>query len=133
VSTDVLREFLGQAVRCVHESARQPVTVGCAGIGRLDLVRTLDLDFFQVHWYERFGWDALERPVAGLDLGERPVILGEFPGRSAFVADVLVAAKGAGYAAALFWSARAEDSQSAYPPEVSNWCRSSGILDVAPD
>jgi hypothetical protein len=133
VPVAALQAFLGQAVRCVHESARQPVTVGCAGIGRLDLVRQLELDFFQVHWYERFGWDALERPVADLGLGGRPVILGEFPGRSAFVADVLTAAKRAGYAAALFWSARAEDGQSAYPAEVSDWCRSTGIPDVAPD
>lgn len=119
-----LQDFLGQAVRCVHESARQPVTIGCAGAARLELVRPLGLDFYQLHWYEHFGWAALERPVAQLGLGDRPVILGEFPGRGRFAADVLDAAKRAGYAGALVWSVLAEDDQSAYPPDLTKWARS---------
>ena len=50
VAFDALQEFLDQAIRCVHESARQPVTIGCAGTARLDLVRPLGLDFYQLHW-----------------------------------------------------------------------------------
>jgi hypothetical protein len=123
VPFDILQVFLGEAIRCVRECARQPVTVGCAGVKGLDLVRHLDVDIFQVHWYERFGWAALERPVVDLGLGDRPVILGEFPGRASSGARVVTAAKRAGYAAALFWSALAEDSQSAYPAELSNWVR----------
>ena len=123
VPLDVLQNFLGQAIRCVRESARQPVTIGCAGTARLDLVRPLDLDFYQVHWYEDFGWAALERPVADLGLGDRPVILGEFPGRSQVVVDVLDAAKRAGYAGALVWSVLSEDGQSAYPADLANWVR----------
>jgi hypothetical protein len=123
VAFDALQEFLGLAIQCVRESARQPVTVGCAGTARLELVRPLGLDFYQVHWYEKFGWATLERPVADLGLGDRAVILGEFPGRSPFVVDVLEAAKRAGYAGALVWSVLAEDDQSAYPADVANWAR----------
>jgi len=123
VAFDPLQEFLRLTVRCIRTSARQPVTIGCAGTHRLELVRPLGLDFYQVHWYERFGWSALERPVADLDLGGRPVILGEFPGRSRSVADVLKAAKRAGYAGALVWSMLATDDQSAYPADLANWVR----------
>jgi hypothetical protein len=123
VAFDALQDFLGQAIRCVHESASQPVTIGCAGAARLDLVRPLGLDFYQVHWYEDFGWAALERPVADLGLGDCPVVLGEFPGRSRFVVDVLDAAKRAGYAGALVWSVLAEDEQSAYPVDRATWVR----------
>lgn len=115
VAFGALQDFLGQAVRCLHESARQPVTIGCAGTTRLDLVRPLGLDFYQVHWYENFGWAALEQPVADLGLGDRPVILGEFPGRSRFVVEVLDTARRAGYAGALVWSVLADDDQSGYP------------------
>jgi hypothetical protein len=123
VPFDVLQDFLGQAVQCVRDYGRQPVTVGCAGTRRLELVRPLDLDFYQVHWYEKFGWAALERPVADLGLGDRAVMLGEFPGRSRFVVDVLEAAKRAGYAGALVWSVLANDDQSAYPADLANWVR----------
>lgn len=123
VAFDALQDFLGQAIRCVRDCARQPVTIGCAGTTRLELVRPLDLDFYQVHWYENFGWAALERPVTGLGLRDRPVILGEFPGRSRFVVEVLDAAKRAGYAGALVWSVLAEDNQSAYPADLVNWVR----------
>ena len=123
VAFALLQDFLGQAIRCVRASARQPVTIGCAGTTRLDLVRPLGLDFYQVHWYEHFGWAALEQPVADLGLGDRPVILGEFPGRSRFVVDVLDAARRAGYAGALVWSVLAGDDQSAYPADLAHWVR----------
>ena len=123
VPFDALQAFLGQAAQCVRESATQPVTVGCAGTAYLDLVRPLGLDFYQVHWYQRFGWAALKRPVGDLDLGDRPVILGEFSGRSASVTRVLLAAKQAGYAGALVWSVLANDDQSAYPSDLVTWAR----------
>ena len=98
------------------------MTVGSAGTWQLDLVRPLGLDFYQIHWYERFGWAALEQPVAELGLNA-PAILGEFSGRSARIADVLHAAQGAGYAGALVWSVLAEDDQSGYTPEIAAWAR----------
>lgn len=121
VPFDTLQRFLGEAVACVHQCARQPVTIGCAGTWRLELVRPLGLDFYQVHWYDRFGWPALARPVAELGLDDRPVILGEFSGRSTRIAEVLDAAKRAGYEGALVWSVLSEDEHSAYPPDLGAW------------
>lgn len=122
-----LQDFLRLAVQCVRDSARQPVTVGCAGTKRLDLVRPLWLDFYQIHWYEKAGWAALERPVADLDLDDRPVILGEFPGRSERVTAVLDATKRAGYDGALVWSVLAGDAVSAFPPDVVAWARADAV------
>lgn len=122
VTFDALQQFLDQAVRSIQVSTRQPVTIGCAHTRRLDLVRPLGLDFYQVHWYERFGWRAIERPVVDLDL-DRPVLLGEFPGRSALVVDVLDRAKSSGYEGALVWSVLSDDDQSAYPPDLVEWHR----------
>jgi hypothetical protein len=118
-----MRRFLGEAVQVVQRHARQPVTVGSAGTWALDLVTGIDLDFYQVHWYDRFGWDALADPVAELGLGDRPVILGEFSGRSTRIAEVLDTAKAAGYEGALVWSVLAEDEHSAYAPDVIEWAR----------
>jgi hypothetical protein len=119
---NTLQEFLYLLVQCVRRTATQPITVGSAGLWQLDLVTPLGLDFYQVHWYEKFGWRALERPVADLGL-DRPVILGEFSGRAAIwpVADVLDAAERAGYRGAMVWSVLAEDDQSAYTPDVVAW------------
>jgi hypothetical protein len=127
-----LQEFLRAAVDTVRDVAKQPVTVGSAGTWQLDLVRPLGLDFYQIHWYERFGWGALEQPVA--ELGRNaPAILGEFSGRTARIADVLHAARRAGYAGALVWSVLADDDQSGYTPEIAAWARrqSGGPTDVA--
>jgi hypothetical protein len=121
VSFDALQRFLGEAVACFQRHTRQPVTIGCAGTWALDLVTPLGLDFYQVHWYDRFGWPALTRPVAELGLGDRPVILGEFAGRSARIGEILDAAKRAGYEGALVWSVLAEDEQSAYPTNLAEW------------
>lgn len=118
----VLQEFLSCLVACVRQDARQPITVGSAGTWQLDLVTSLGLDFYQVHWYEKFGWPALERSVAELDL-DRPVILGEFSGRHGRVAEVLGAAQHAGYAGALVWSILADDPESGYTREIAEWAR----------
>ncbi len=123
VPFDALQRFLGEMVRAVHESARQPVTVGSAGTWRLDLVTPLGLDFYQIHWYDRFGWRALSRPVEELGFLDRPAILGEFPGRSRRVTEVLTAATQAGYEGALVWSVLAEDAESGYPEALRAWVR----------
>jgi hypothetical protein len=121
---DTLQRFLSDAVNAIKATARQPVTIGCAGTWKLELVRPLGLDFYQIHWYDRFGWKALVRPVSELRLSDRPVILGEFAGRSTRLPDVLDAAKGAGYEGALVWSVLADDPHSAYPPGFSSWTSS---------
>lgn len=124
VPFDAMRRFLGESAECIHRVASQAVTVGSAGTWRVDLVRDLSLDFYQVHWYDRFGWDALARPVSELGLGDRPVILGEFSGRSGQLADVLATARRAGYEGALVWSVLSDDEHSAYPPSLAEWVRS---------
>ena len=123
ISAGAMQRFLGDAVQCVHQYARQPVTVGCAGTWALELVTPIGLDFYQVHWYEKFGWPALARPVADLGLGDRPVILGEFSGRGGRIPEVLETAKQAGYQGALVWSVLAEDEYSGYPQELLDWVR----------
>jgi len=115
-----VQTFLAGAVNAVRASSRQPVTIGLAGTSRLDLVRPLGLDLYQVHWYEHFGWPALRDEAAALGLGA-PVILGEFPGRSGRAGDILDAAEAAGYAGALVWSLLADDEQSGYPPDMLAW------------
>jgi hypothetical protein len=71
--------------------------------------------------------------VADLGLGDRPVILGEFSGRSADVAHVLHAAQRAGYEGALVWSVLASDRQSGYSPELVAWVRSRRDAAGGPD
>lgn len=117
-----LQTFLGAAVTCLRATASQPVTVGCAGTWQLDLVRPLGLDFYQVHWYERFGWARLAQPVTQFGL-DRPVLLGEFSGRTARIARVLETARLAGYSGALVWSVLAEDDQSGYPDQLVTWAQ----------
>lgn len=118
-----MRRFLAAAVQTLHRRARQPVTVGSAGTWALDLVTGIELDFYQVHWYDRFGWEALAQPVAALGLGDRPAILGEFSGRTTRLDEVLDTAQRAGYEGALVWSVLSEDEHSAYPPDLVEWVR----------
>jgi hypothetical protein len=115
-----LQAFLEGGVRCMRALATQPITIGCAGTWQLDLVRPLGLDFYQVHWYERFGWSRLAQPVSNFAL-DRPVLLGEFSGRTVRLARVLETARRAGYRGALVWSVLADDDQSAYPTELAQW------------
>jgi sugar phosphate isomerase/epimerase len=119
----VVQAFLATAVDAVRASTAQPVTIGLGAASQLDLVRPLGLDVYQVHWYEPHGWAALQTDVADFGL-DAPVILGEFPGRSDRVGDILDTAERAGYAGALVWSRLARDEASGYPPEMAAWLRS---------
>jgi len=111
-----LQTFLADAVAALRAHAGQPVTIGCAGTWQLDLVRPLGLDFYQIHWYEKFGWARLAQPVSQFAL-DRPVLLGEFSGRTARMATLLDTARHAGYCGALVWSVLADDDASGYPGE----------------
>ena len=117
-----LQAFLAAAVACLRATGSQPITVGSAGTWQLDLVRPLGLDFYQVHWYERFGWARLAQPVTQFGL-DRPVLLGEFSGRTARIPRVLETARLAGYSGALVWSVLAEDDQSGYPDQFVSWAQ----------
>ena len=109
-----MRRFVKRVARLVHRHTGQLVTVGLGNASGLPLVRGCGLDFYQVHWYDRWqGVAPLERPVALLDV-ERPLLLGEFPTRNASLPPqaILDLAKKNGYCGALAWSWLAEDEFS---------------------
>jgi hypothetical protein len=115
VPTARMRACLALMAGCFRAEATQPVTVGSASTSHLEIVRGLGLDFYQVHWYEPFGWEALSDPIERLAL-DGPVLLGEFPGRLTEVSpsEVISTARRAGYSGALVWSVLSEDSASGY-------------------
>jgi hypothetical protein len=114
-----MRACLALMARCVRGLATQPLTVGTASTSHLEIVRGLGLDFYQVHWYEPFGWEALSDPVERLDL-DGPVLLGEFPGRLTEnePSEVISTARQAGYSGALVWSVLSQDSASGYAEDL---------------
>lgn len=114
-----MRVFLEQSAACVRAYSRQAMTVGSAHARRPELVRGLDIDFYQVHWYASFGWPALLNGARAFG-HDRPVLLGECSGRDGTYAvkDVLSAAKQSGYASALLWSLLANDDESSWPGEL---------------
>jgi hypothetical protein len=109
-----MRAFIGDVRALVHELTPHAATVGLASARGLPLVGGLGLDVYQVHWYDRFDRRTpLGRPVSELG-ADAPVLLGEFPTRASrrAPADILRAAREAGYAGALAWSAQASDGAS---------------------
>jgi hypothetical protein len=144
VDVATMRAFLRALVASAHRATRHPVTVGLASAKGLPLVQGLDLDFYQVHWYDSVGRECgPDRPVAPLCL-DRPILLGEFPTRgSAFAPSALLeSARRAGYAGALAWSVLAEDDASngeSATAAVSGWLNASAVdpdrrgLDRGPD
>jgi len=109
-----MRRFVKRVARLVHRHTGQLVTVGLGNASGLPLVRGYSLDFYQVHWYDRWqGVAPLERPVAELRL-DRPLLLGEFPTRNASLPPqaIIDLAKTSGYCGALAWSWLAGDKFS---------------------
>jgi hypothetical protein len=109
-----LRALIADLVAAVRRHTEHRVTVGLVGPRGLDLVRGLDLDFFQMHWYDSVQDQVpLEGGVSALRL-ERPLLLGEFPtvGSRRPPQAIVRAARRAGYAGALAWSLLASDSAS---------------------
>jgi hypothetical protein len=115
ISRRVMRAYLRELAALFHARATQPVTVGLASLRGLPLLDGVDLDFHQVHWYERNdGAASLSRPLATRDLGRQPLLLGEFPTRSCSLspAEILERAERAGYAGALAWSLLGRDAST---------------------
>lgn len=110
VRPGAMRSLLGEIVAVVREYASQPVTVGLASAAGLPLLEGIDLDIYQVHWYDRVS--AFVEDVRGR-LG-KPVMLGEFPtdGTSRATDEILRGARERGYCGALGWSALALDPYS---------------------
>jgi hypothetical protein len=109
-----MRRFIRKTARMVHRYTGQLATVGLGNATRLSLVRFTGLDFYQVHWYDR--WDdaaPLDRPITEWNL-DRPLLLGEFPTRnSARLPEAIVeASKNSGYCGALAWSVLGTDRSS---------------------
>ena len=105
-----LRSFLVDAIALVRSCARQPITIGSAGLRWRRRYDGLELDFHQVHWYETLARQPpLHTPVDQLGY-DRPVVLGEFPTNGSLPPDRIVEmARAAGYAGAFFWSLLASD------------------------
>jgi hypothetical protein len=109
-----MRSFIADTASVIHAGAAQPVTVGSAHASWLSLVAGTGLDFYQVHWYDRFDSRLpLTTPVAELGL-DRPVVLGELPTRGSAwrVDDLIETARRMGYGGAWIWSLRAGDEAS---------------------
>jgi hypothetical protein len=109
-----MRRFIKRTARLVHRCTGQLATVGLANADGLPLVRDTGLDFYQVHWYDRWQSVApLERPVAELDL-DRPLLLGEFPTKNSARSPqaIVAAARSSGYCGALGWSVLGTDRSS---------------------
>ncbi len=114
ISFPAMRRFIKRTVRLVHRYTGHLATVGLGNATGLPLVRGCGLDFFQVHWYDRWQEQApLEQPVMELNL-DRPLLLGEFPTRSSSRSPeaIVSIAKESGYCGALAWSWLANDKFS---------------------
>jgi len=109
-----MRRFLAEMAGRARRWTDQRLTVGLATPRALPLVRGLDLDFFQVHWYDRSERRCpLDRPVGRLGL-DRPLLLGEYPTRNSARSEdeIVTLARRNGYAGALAWSLLGTDPAS---------------------
>jgi hypothetical protein len=117
IDAAALQSFFTESVSLVHAVARQPVTIGSAGVRWRDRYAGLGLDFYQVHWYDSIRHQPpLETPVRELGF-DRPVLLGEFPTRGSRRTPeaIIDTARVAGYSGAFYWSVLSKDECSAYP------------------
>ncbi|HET8646898.1 MAG TPA: hypothetical protein VFO85_15495, partial [Vicinamibacteria bacterium] len=113
-SAAAMRELILDGVAAVRRLTVHRATVGLVGTRGLDLVRGVDIDFYQFHWYDSVQDRVpLDVPLASLGL-PRPVLLGEFPttGSARRPGAIVEAARRAGYAGALAWSLLATDTAS---------------------
>ena len=118
VSFFAMRRFTKKTARLIHRYTDHLATVGLGSASGLPLVRDCGLDFYQVHWYDRWQDAApLERPVTDLEL-DRPLLLGEFPTRNSkrSAPEIVSAAKKSGYCGALAWSLLGTDRSSGMDP-----------------
>ncbi len=115
VDATELHAWLSDSIALIHSATSHPATIGSAGARWRDRYAGLDLDFYQVHWYDSLKHQpSLETPVSELGF-DRPVLLGEFPTRGSKRTpdDIVSAARAAGYSGAFYWSVLAKDECSA--------------------
>jgi hypothetical protein len=111
VSILTLRRFIRKTARLIRRHTRQLATVGLGNAAGLPLVMNTGLDFYQVHWYDK--WEAkapLHKPAAAWNI-DRPLLLGEFPTRNSQRTPqaIMAAAEKSGYCGALAWSVLGTD------------------------
>jgi hypothetical protein len=115
LTREEVHAFLTATVSLVRSCTTQQITVGSAGARWRGFYSGLNLDFYQVHWYDSLRHQPpLETPVT--DLGfDKPVILGEFPTRGSkrSSSEIVETVRDAGYAGAFYWSVLAKDQYSA--------------------
>jgi hypothetical protein len=106
-----MRELLAALARTFRAHARQPLTVGLASARWLPLVDGLDLDFDQVHWYDKVDRASTLREPRRRTPWPRPLLLGEFATRGGSIppSEVMRIARASGYSGALAWSQLASD------------------------
>ena len=115
VDAAALDGWLGETVDLIHSATSHPATIGSAGVRWRDRYVDLNLDFYQVHWYDSLK----QQPPLDTSVGElgfdRPVLLGEFPTRGSKRTheEIVAAARAAGYSGAFYWSVLAKDECSA--------------------
>ncbi len=115
VAPTELHAWLGDTVALIHSATSHPATIGSAGVRWRDRYTNLNLDFYQVHWYDSLKRQPpLDTPVEELGF-DRPVLLGEFPTRGSkrTPEEIVDAARAAGYSGAFYWSVLAKDECSA--------------------
>ncbi len=117
VGRRTLRRWLGDLLSEVRRLSPHPVTVGLASAQGLRLVETLDLDVWQVLWYDRHDRRSPLTPCPAVASSSRPMVLGEFPSAGSRRAplEILAASRAAGYAGAWGWSLLAQDSATSAP------------------
>jgi hypothetical protein len=111
-----LHAWLGETVALIHSVTNHPATIGSAGVRWRERYVDLNLDFYQVHWYDSLKHQpSLDTPIAELGFN-KPVLLGEFPTRGSkrTPEEIVNAARAAGYSGAFYWSVLAKDECSAH-------------------
>lgn len=118
-----MRVVLRDLVQLVRSETRHPVTVGLASHRGLRLLEGIELDLYQVHWYDRRSPFLAHSPGGWRG---KPLLLGEFPTSDSRkgTLEILQAAKERGYCGAFGWSALAADPHShleALEEAVGKW------------
>jgi hypothetical protein len=110
------RSFLNEVVQLIHNESIHPATLGLARRRSLTLFQEIQLDYLQLHWYDKQKdelWIPLQNSI--------PVVLGEFPtaGSRLSVDKILRHAQDAGFAGAFAWSVKSSVRFSSLPSLLS--------------
>jgi hypothetical protein len=115
VSKEQILKFFGNCISILHENSSQPVTLGSAKYSFLQTWFSLDLDFYQIHCYEKNRYVPPFSSKTSLNCS-KPVIIGEFPTASTSISfsEYLDASWNYGYAGSFAWSINAKDESTSW-------------------